>query len=74
MVTPPESLVIAPRRVDHTLTVAATTAFLVPRPAPRPNTPAHISTGDRIRAFELVRGNQAQLGDWARRGPAAPTR
>jgi len=30
--------------------------------------------GDRIRAIELVRGNQAQLGDWAPRGPAAPTR
>lgn len=68
MVTPPESLVVAPRRVDRTLTVAATSAFLLTRPTAKDH------VGDRIRAYELVRGNQAQSGDWARRGPAAPTR
>jgi hypothetical protein len=70
----PLALTLAIAAVVAMLTVVATTAFLVPGPTPRPNMPAHISTGDRIRAFQLVRGNQAQLGDWARRGPAAPTR
>jgi hypothetical protein len=46
------------------LTVAAVTAFLVTRRTSRTDPREHSSeqVDSRIRAFELVRGNQAQVG------------